>query len=64
MGAYMKSGRCVVLMLLLGVAVLGRPEVQSVRAATKPVSDCNLDRMKVTGIPGSGTEQLIHCWNR
>jgi hypothetical protein len=64
MGAYMKSSRNVVLLLLLGVGVLGRPEVPSVRVAPKPVSDCNLDGINVAGIPGSGTDQLIHCWNR
>jgi hypothetical protein len=60
----MKSSRNIVLLLLLGVAVLGRPEVQSARVAPKPVSDCNLDGMNIAGIPDSGAEQLIHCWNR
>jgi hypothetical protein len=59
----MKSGRYLVLMILLAVAVLGEPEVQSVRVVPKPVSDCNLDLSGST-VPNSGTEQLIHCWNR
>jgi len=60
----MKSSRNVVLLLLLGVAILGSPEVRPARVAPKPVSDCNLDGVTVAGIPSSGSEQLIHCWNR
>ena len=52
------------MLLLLGVAVLGKPEVRSVRVAPKPVSDCNADGMNVASVPASGTEHLIHCWNR
>jgi hypothetical protein len=60
----MKSSRNLALLLLLGVAVLGGPEVRSVRVAPKPVSDCNLDGIDVVPIADSSTEQLIHCWNR
>ncbi len=59
----MRSGRYFVVVIVLGVVMLGKPEVQSVRVVPNPVNDCNL-QLSGSGVPNSGTDQLIHCWNR
>jgi len=60
----MKSGKTVVVVLLLAAASLGTRDLSSGRVAPKPASDCSLDEAGAPAVTGSSTDQMIHCWNR